>query len=122
MGMIVLPYLGRGAAGRELTRPVPAPNPERAAGAAGGGHPLEGLNMRLTYRTLRVLAAIGAHPGLSNRGVADTAEIADQGQVSKLLARLQDLGLIENTGEGHSKGAPNAWRLTPRGGQVAQAM
>jgi DNA-binding MarR family transcriptional regulator len=78
--------------------------------------------MRLTYRTLRALAAVAAHPGASNRKLADAAGIVDQGQASKLLTRLEDLGLIENTGEGHAKGARNAWVLTPRGEQVAQSM
>jgi chromosome segregation and condensation protein ScpB len=69
-----------------------------------------------------VLMGIAAHPGASNREIAEQAEIADQGQVSKLLARLQHLGLIDNHGEGPTKGAPNAWQLTPRGRQVEQAI
>ena len=65
--------------------------------------------MRLTYRTALVLehrrplikapvtAQIGEH-----------ADISDQGQVSKLLARLQGLGLLTNTAgrDVHTKGAP----------------
>lgn len=120
MGMIVLPYLGQAVASKELTRLAPRLSIE--CDRASDGHPLQGLNMRLTYRTLRALAAIGERPGSSNRSVADIAEISDQGQVSKLLARLQDIGLIENTGDGHSRGSPNAWQLTTRGRQVTQAM
>ncbi|HST56186.1 MAG TPA: helix-turn-helix domain-containing protein, partial [Solirubrobacteraceae bacterium] len=71
-----------------------------------------------TYRTLRALYVIVEHPGASNREVGDGAGIADQGQASKLLARLETLGLIENTGEGHTKGATNAWQLTARGAEV----
>ena len=78
--------------------------------------------MRLTYRTVRVLMAIAGHPGASNRIVADGSGISDQGQVSKLLARLEGLGLIANTGLGHPRGAPNAWRLTKRGEEVEQAI
>lgn len=118
-GMVVLPYLGQAAAARELARPPV--RPEKPSGRADVAHPLEGLNMRLTYRTLRVLATIGLHPGASNRGVADLAGISDQGQISKLLARLQDLGLIHNTGQGHPKGGSNAWRLTPKGQRIAEA-
>ncbi len=84
--------------------------------------PLEGLNLRLTYRTARVLAVIAAQPGLSNREVSGRAGISDEGQISKLLARLARLGLIENTGEGHTKGATNAWRLTPRGREVERTI
>jgi AcrR family transcriptional regulator/DNA-binding MarR family transcriptional regulator len=119
MGMIVLPYLGPAAARRELARPVPE-KPADAHPAAG--NPLGQLEMRLTYRTVRVLMAIAGHPGSSNRIVADTAEVTDQGQMSKLLARLQHLGLIQNTGAGPTRGEPNAWTLTDKGWQVQGAI
>jgi AcrR family transcriptional regulator len=130
MGMIVLPYLGPAAARREQARPAPAP-PAPAAGAGAnandvpdaGEDPLQGVPMRFTYRTARVLEAVallgGREPGLSNRMVGEHAGIADQGQISKLLTRLERLSLLENTGVGHSKGEPNAWRLTPTGERVA---
>lgn len=115
-GMIVRPYLGVAAARRESGRPLPAP--ARTINTAGlRGDPLRGLQMRLTYRTIRVLAAVAQHPGSSNRRIGEAAEIGDQGQVSKLLARLRRLGLIENTGPG-ARGEPNAWRLTTRGTEV----
>jgi AcrR family transcriptional regulator len=126
MGMIVLPYLGHAAAAKELARPVPrvsrAPKPSRAALPVSSGDPLEGLDMRLTYRTLRVLSAIASDPGASNRQIAQTADVHDQGQISKLLARLNNLGLIQNTGHGQPRGEPNAWTLTPRGVEVQQAL
>ena len=59
--------------------------------------PLHGVSMRFTYRTACVLEAVAAKPGLSNRGVGNAAGIPDQGQVSKLLARLQGYGLMKNT-------------------------
>ncbi len=118
MGVIVLPYAGPAAAQKELHRPAPLLKTE----SLRSHDPLAGLNMRLTYRTLRALSAVAAHPGASNRRVADAAGIVDQGQASKLLTRLEDLGLIANTGEGHARGARNAWVLTPRGEQVAQSM
>jgi AcrR family transcriptional regulator len=122
MGMIVLPYLGPAAARRELGRSLPASTP--AAGHTDDvrppGDPLDGVRMRLTYRTARVLEGIAAHPGASNRVVGDCAEIADPGQISKLLARLERVGLLVNTGGGHARGEPNAWSLTPRGERVAR--
>jgi hypothetical protein len=33
----------------------------------------------------------------------------------RLLARLAGLSLVENTGEGQSRGAANAWSLTRKG-------
>jgi chromosome segregation and condensation protein ScpB len=43
-------------------------------------------------------------------------------QISKLLRRLQSLGLIANTGQGQVKGEPNVWTLTQRGSEVEQAL
>lgn len=111
VSIVVLPYLGAGIARRELTRPAPRlrrqEDSQLGAAMAGG--------TRLTYRTGRVLSAIHDYPGASNREVAEHAGIVDQGQVSKLLARLEARGLIEKAGEGRSRGAPNSWRLTPLG-------
>ncbi len=121
MGLIALPYLGSAAARRELLRPTPVA-PGRSQVRGGAREALEGLSMRLTYRTLRVLAVIAGEPGISNREVADRAEIADQGQVSKLLARLERLGLICNGGAGQARGAKNAWHMTPRGAEVQGAI
>jgi AcrR family transcriptional regulator len=126
MGMIVLPYLGAAAARREQARPAVAATPAAERGptahALANGDPLQGLPMRLTYRTARVLECVARQPGVSNRAVAGLAGIADQGQVSKLLARLERLELVENTGAGHQLGAPNAWRLTLLGRRVALSL
>jgi AcrR family transcriptional regulator len=119
MGIVVLPYLGPAAAAREAARAAPRARP-RAAPARS--NPLEGLEMRLTYRTVRVLAAIASEPDASNRQVAIAAEVQDQGQISKLLARLAHLGLIENASTGLVHGEPNAWRLTSRGQEVNGAI
>jgi AcrR family transcriptional regulator len=115
MSMIVLPYLGPRAANRELVRLVPVAGAPRERPRAARGDLLDGLDMRLTYRTMRALVAIAEQPGASNREVARACGIVDQGQISKLLSRLERLALIENQGEGQRRGAPNAWYLTPRG-------
>ncbi len=120
MGMIVLPYLGKAAMRRELARPAP---PARMAVARSGvGYPFRELGMRLTYRTLRVLDAVARYPDASNRQAGETAGIADQGQVSKLLSRLERLGLLENMAGTPGKGAPNAWQLTDKGQQITQTI
>jgi AcrR family transcriptional regulator len=123
MSMIVLPYLGAAAARRELSRALPVQAGSISHGgtpaqASSGGDPLAGVPMRLTYRTALVLGCIAEQPGASNRVIGDHAGVSDQGQISKLLARLERLGLAANTGDGHLKGEPNAWRLTPKGVQV----
>jgi AcrR family transcriptional regulator len=122
MSMIVLPYLGAAAARAELGRAVVAPQPV--------GKPrrdaLTQLDIRLTYRTMRVLAAIGALGGRgsypSNRDVGRAAGAADPGQISKLLTRLQRIGLIENREGNAVKGSPNAWTLTRKGAEVERAI
>jgi AcrR family transcriptional regulator len=122
MSMIVLPYLGGKAASRELSRSAPkAPRRSPASEPAPSRDPLRGLNIRLTYRTVRVLMVIAERPGASNREIAEGAGIVDQGQISKLLGRLARLDLIENHGAGQVMGVANAWWLTPRGTQVRRA-
>ena len=77
--------------------------------------------MRITYRTARVLQVLAEQPGASNVELAGRVEIIDQGQISKLLARLRRLELIENT-EARAAGVPNCWRLTPRGEEIGTAI
>jgi AcrR family transcriptional regulator len=119
MAMIVLPYEGMAAATREIERPR-TPRPKRPR--SQGRDPLRELDMRLTYRTVRVLLAVAQIPGASNRALADAAGVSDQGQISKLLARLKTLGLIQNTGAGPVRGEPNAWQLTSKGEKVGDAI
>jgi AcrR family transcriptional regulator len=129
MSMIVLPYQGPAVARRERVRPVPEREPAPApvfsvAGASPAAlavlDPLRGVPMRLTYRTALVLEQVAAYPGASNRVVGERAGVPDQGQISKLLARLERLGLLANTGAGPAKGESNAWRLTPLGEQITR--
>ena len=119
MSLILLPYLGSAAARREQARPAGRSTPSggarpRRSGRAG----MASVGPRVTYRTARVLTAIAERPGSSNREVANRAEVVDQGQISKLLSRLEAQGLIANVGGGGLRGAPNAWELTLRGEQV----
>jgi AcrR family transcriptional regulator/DNA-binding MarR family transcriptional regulator len=79
--------------------------------------------LRMTGRTHEVLAAVATlsvgDGNPTNREVANAAGIKDQGQISKLLARLEGHGLLENTG-GHPA-AGNAWQLTERGAELLAA-
>ena len=115
MGMIVLPYLGPVAARKEIDRPTPK---SASTGRVMRSDPLQDLPMRFTYRTMRVLVSVAENPGSSNRTIGQSAGIADQGQASKLLARLHKLGLIENRGGDPARGEANAWVLTLTGQQV----
>lgn len=125
MSVIALPYLGPEAAWEELARPVHAtasrlPSHDGDGDGEGGGEARGAVDMRLTYRTLRVLAEIAATPGISNQAVAEAAGVRDQGQISKLLSRVEGLGLIRNAGAGQAKGRPNAWHITHRGAAVGR--
>jgi AcrR family transcriptional regulator len=129
MGIVVLPYLGSGAARRERERSVPAPAVVPRAAVGGSGRvargtvsPLNKMPMRLTYRTARVLVGVGERPGGSNREVAERAGISDPAQISKLLTRLERLGLLVNGSDAHVRGGPNAWRLSERGESLAQSI
>jgi hypothetical protein len=123
MGVIVHPYLGPAAASKELAKPTPKlprrPQPARAPAAPSDR--LEGLPMRVTYRTLRVLVAIGEHPGACNREIAAAAGVTDEGQMSKLLSRLEGYQLTRNSGE-PSRWAPNEWWLTARGEELERGI
>jgi AcrR family transcriptional regulator/DNA-binding MarR family transcriptional regulator len=124
MSMIVLPYLGRSVAGRELARPAPPPR-HRAASAIQpvGCSTLEVPGARLTYRTVRVLRAIAEQPATSNREVAEGAGVVDQGQISKILTRLEYQGLVVNRRDGRpTRGTPNSWHLTARGEVLAREL
>jgi AcrR family transcriptional regulator len=127
MGVIVLPYLGSAAAARERKRSAPVLVEPFAPGAvarvnARRDDPLSAVPMRLTYRTARVLRTASQYPGVSNRLLGEGAGITDPGQISKLLARLQRLGLLANTGEGQARGERNAWELTPLGERVSEQL
>jgi AcrR family transcriptional regulator len=128
VGMIVLPYLGSAAASRERKRSAPRPAPPAATpdtsspGGARQEDPLREVPMRLTYRTARVLQTAAQHPGTSNRQIGEGAGLTDQGQISKLLARLQRLDLLTNTGEGQARGERNAWTLTSLGERVTEQL
>jgi AcrR family transcriptional regulator len=119
MGMIVLPYLGLPAVGRELEH---SPSKSREAAAPRSSDPLRTVGMRLTYRTVCVLLSVAAQPGSSNREIAVASGIADQGQISKLLGRLEGLGLVCNEHAEPGRGSPNAWKLTRKGEHVGQAL
>lgn len=128
MGMIVHPYLGPAASKRESERAAdPSSAPARTTAPNNGGHsngtdPFRDLRVRITYRTALVLTVIAEHPGVNNRQISDHADVPDQGQISKLLRRLQNAGLIEDQPGGRGKGEAYAWQLTQRGRAVHGAL
>jgi AcrR family transcriptional regulator/DNA-binding MarR family transcriptional regulator len=86
--------------------------------------------LRMTALTHEVLATVAERTTVaersryagnpSNREIAQAVGVKDEGQISKLLRRLQDHGLLENT-RGAAPAAANAWRLTARGEELLSA-
>ncbi|HTZ63857.1 MAG TPA: hypothetical protein VMB51_07105 [Solirubrobacteraceae bacterium] len=126
MAFIVAPYLGQAAAQAELEgKPSgvsEAALSESANARAQATARAAELPIRVTHRTMLVLRAIARAPYSNNRQVAQAAGLADEGQTSKLLARLESRGVIENVGIGAARGEPNAWLLTPSGRRAIEVV
>jgi AcrR family transcriptional regulator len=123
MAMIVLPYRGGAAAARELSRPIPPPPAQSRDEAGPSSQPLGAaspVDYRLTARTQMALAAVAASPGLNNREVSEMVGLSDQGQISRMMRRLAERGLIEDT-QAHTKHLARAWRLTADGEALVDA-
>ena len=126
MAFIVRPYLGEAAARAELEgkpatrseRLLSASELTRAQAVSRAGE----LPVRATRRTTLVLRAIARAPYSNNREIAQAAGLVDEGQTSKLLARLERKGVIENVGVGAARGEPNAWLLTPSGRRAVELL
>lgn len=72
------------------------------------------------HRMRSCLRYLAEHPKASNQAVAAGIGISHPGQTSALLARLHDAGLLVK--ERGGAGRPNAWSLSPYGGEVTQAL
>jgi AcrR family transcriptional regulator len=137
MSVVAGPHLTPSGAGRAALEPPPAAVKSSgtsgiaAKGLAtqddwvpgrsrqGSGEATDaGSRVRLTRRTREVLESLRAHPGESNRGLARHAGGVDAGQISKLLRRLEDRGLITNHGEVEYSWSANSWFLTDRGREL----
>ncbi|HEY2569822.1 MAG TPA: TetR/AcrR family transcriptional regulator [Solirubrobacteraceae bacterium] len=118
MALLVMPSLGATAAREELSRPLPALSswPRRRARrehASASAAPL-----RMTHRAGQVLAFLVDFPRQSNRAIAHGIGVGDEGQISRLLAKLESAGLIANARPEHPRGAANAWHLSAQGAHV----
>ena len=135
MAIIVLPYRGAAAATREQRgtgtfssgrkNPAGVKSPARLAEEQtpsfvavlrplGSASPVD---YRLTVRARMALTAVADCPGLNNLEVSEIVGLADQSQISRMMARLAEQGLVENT-QALSKRMAKAWRLTDDGETV----
>jgi AcrR family transcriptional regulator len=127
MGLIGAIYLGPHAAAVERERgdaharvllaarrqraSVPAVSPVEVPGV---------LRDPRAHRARECLHHLAGNPGASNMQIATAVGIARREQISKLLARLDALGLLVKCAG--PPGTPNAWSLTPHGRRVAGAL
>jgi len=114
MSFVVTPFLGARAARRELRRATePTTSPVVSVDL------VQGPGKRLSHhREIEVLAALANERGLNNGEVALRVGIKDRAHISRLLARLARLGLIETTPVPGRPAGANAWRLTSSGEQL----
>jgi DNA-binding MarR family transcriptional regulator len=79
---------------------------------------LEEAGGRLNHRVVSVLNAVAAEPGLSNIEIAERVGVESKAHTSRLLARMERFGLIENRVLDAMPFQANAWRLTGSGKQL----
>jgi AcrR family transcriptional regulator/DNA-binding MarR family transcriptional regulator len=123
MATIVLPYRGSAAAAREFARPIPRPPARRRDRDGLSRRPpaaASPIDYRLTVSTQMALAAVAGRPGMNNREVSETIGLSDQSQISRMMKRLSDHGLVESA-QAHTKRQARAWRLTADGEAVIDA-
>jgi DNA-binding MarR family transcriptional regulator len=117
MSFMVLPFLGVKAARKELAA---------AQGTTGSSDETADLDLikdragGLNSRASSVLSVIAAEPGLSNRQLASRTGLKDEAYMSRLLARLERLGLTEDTRVGRFQA--KAWKLTAAGQKLEEAI
>jgi hypothetical protein len=128
MGVLTAPCLDVASRAREVERGV-----QLACAIQAGDRwvpiGVEGLDAELgvalpavlrepsARRAWECLLFLAEHPDASNREVARGIGVAHDSQISSLLSRLAGAGLSCKRSEGAGK--RNAWRLTPRGEEVA---
>lgn len=122
--LVVLPWLGEAEALRAMhvasDRESP-PAQQRWASPAPAPHTLPPVLRRANaHKTRGALMYVSAHPGASNKQVAAAVDVSHLGQISRLLRRLQEAGLLIKRPGG--AGRPNAWRLSKKGERAARVL
>jgi AcrR family transcriptional regulator len=79
----------------------------------------ERLAWSLPYQSQRCLRYVGEHQQPSSQAVRGDLGFRHLSQVSRILARLERLGLLETI---RLPGKPHAWRATPLGQEVLRAL
>ncbi len=117
MSFTVLPFLGVKAARRELAA---AQGSTRSSDETADLDLVKDRAGGLNSRASLVLSVIGGEPGLSSRELASRTGLKDEAYMSRLLARLERLGLTEDTRVGRFRA--KAWKLTTTGQKLEEAI
>jgi AcrR family transcriptional regulator len=122
--VVVAPYLGpsaaRQAAGKAGKRAQLLLEKRAAARACEEFELPPMLRHASSHRLRSCLQYVADHPNASNQAIGENIGVSHSGQLSMLLARLHDAGVLDkNCG---SPGRPNAWRLSPYGDEVARSL
>ena len=121
--VVVGPYLGPAAAaqaasrGRDRALALLKEHSARPGHHAGVEVPSI-LRHASAHRMRECVRYLAENPEASNQAVAAGIGISHSGQVSMLLARLHDAGLLVKDCGG--AGRPNAWCLSPYGAEVSR--
>jgi AcrR family transcriptional regulator len=134
MGLVTSLYLDRQDVAREmqrgaqLAREIQAGEDARWTLPAQATGEREGQDVGLpatlanpnARRARECLLFLAEHPDSSNREIAAGIGVTHQPQISRLLTYLSEESLVVKRSEGAGK--RNAWRLTPRGEEIARAL
>ncbi len=128
VGVVTAPYLDPQSVAREidkaarLAESILRERSSRPLQTSSSGDTQIPATLRApgAHRARASFLYIAEHPGASNQDVAAGIELRHHGQMSKLLTRLESLGLLAKRAGG--AGRPNAWSLTPYGERVAQRL
>lgn len=121
--VVIAPYLGPSAAaevasaGHDRARALVR---EAVVAPASSCELPKMLRHARAHRLRSCLRYLAEHAEASNQTIAAGIGIAHPGQVSALLARLHDAGLVLKRHGG--PGRPNAWRLSAHGAEIARAL
>lgn len=130
MGLVTPLYLDRNEVAREiergtqLARSIQAGTVDWALPQPAGSKSSVALPPSIAnpaaHRLRECVLHLAEHPGTSNRAMGEALRIPHKSQISKLLAQLaHDRIAVAHAGSPRTQ---NAWRLTPYGDEVAQAL
>ncbi len=126
VGLVVTPYLDPATVLREkeraddMARALAEECLSKAPSLLANAQIPAGLRRPGAYRARSCIIFLATNPGSSNKAVAAGIGVSHLGQVSGLLARLANAGLLVKQSSG--AGRPNASRLTVLGESVAEAL